>query len=877
MIRKRFLFLFLALAALLSPVVSSAITPRDTVYVSDRYTTHVLMPTDIETVESDEDLLTLMLSSPRPEMMALRAKAPFDGTTVVSVEGVDGAFRFVAVAYAARPEHLLEDFRPGAPMTMKRESIPVVEISRQKAMHVILPGRVRYADLGADGLLTSDVVGKGNRDVAIKAQKAFQDSTNITFCDSTGTLHMYLARYRKSIKKTNLTLRENPDRVPVPDMGEDRQATKPQRLVARDTVFVSTRFTTYAVFPERLSSITLSCDTLFKVAVIDGREDVVLMNTAKPFSDVVVMTAEDLSGAYRLVAVAYDKRPERLVTDLRKGGSASRRMADMGVADVSTKKNLKFKLPGYVTYANLGTNGVVLGDIVGAGKSEMNVKSKSSFKDTTNVTMMDSDGNIHMYLVRYNKSFKGREIDLRPPVVAAVEEKPAATKAQEKQEQKKQETVVVANKKVSDDKAAQKDDKTRKNAVKNNDDAFGAVILVADEPVKPKETKSVETVAPPLPAASSYTGGGRDTIFVSDVYTTHLIFSTEINYADLSNQTVIAAKIIEGSKNKLALKARSAFNVTASVSVEEADGTFHTYIVAYKREPGALIVDKRPGAENFDMSKIETVEVSDKYTTHLIFATDIGYADLSRPSVLSGKLVDQGKNKLALMARGPFNGRANVSVEEANGVFHTYLLKYAETPQQLVFDTREDVVQKDLSGDVAAAEVNTGSKVKNSREKEATARRRPKGVAANNLRRTDAPLLSEVIEMNQMLYHTGTRNYRLTFMCENIFSYSDITYFVLTLKNDSGISYETGDAVFVLESSNGARRKIVYESNIFPKNRFGKLTTAAHSEGKVAYSFDKITLSKDQVIKIYLYESNGSRNLVLTLTAKDVNGAVAPF
>lgn len=363
-----------------------------------------------------------------------------------------------------------------------------------------------------------------------------------------------------------------------------------------------------------------------------------------------------------------------------------------------------------------------------------------------------------------------------------------------------------------------------------------------------------------------------DTILVSTRYTTHLVFSSEINYADLSNQKVIAAKIIEVSKNKLAIKARAPFSATASLSVEEANGEFHTYIVAYADRPPCLLLDMRRGARPAaGLEQLDVVEVSDIYTTHLIFSTDINYADLSEPQNLTGKLVDQGKNKLAIKARAPFQGTANISVEEANGVFHTYLLKYVHSPSELVFDTRDKTL-----GRRGAATDTTASILYGSREKEAnmTARR---GLSANELKRSDAPLLSEVVEKRQSLFHTGVKSYRITLMCENIFAYSDITYLVFSLKNDSGISYETGDATFILESNNGSRRKIVYESNIFPKNKFGKLTTAPYSESRVAYSFDKVTLSKDQVLKVYIYEKNGSRNLVLTLTDKDINGATVPF
>lgn len=359
-----------------------------------------------------------------------------------------------------------------------------------------------------------------------------------------------------------------------------------------------------------------------------------------------------------------------------------------------------------------------------------------------------------------------------------------------------------------------------------------------------------------------------DTIRISDIYTSHIIFSTEINYADLSNQKAIAAKIVEGSKNKLAIKARMPFTTTASLSVEEAGGVFHTYIVKYDREPGALILDRRPGAERYPLDEITTIEISDKYTTHLLFSTDINYADLSRPASVIGKLVEQGKNKLALMAREPFPGRISIAVEESNGVFHTYYLKYAPSPSTLVVDTRS----------TGTMGVNTGSNIRNSREKEASsvvAGRRGSSTD-NSLKRRDAPSLKEVLEIKQNLYHTAVRDYHLLFSCENIFAYSDMTYIVLSLKNNSNISYETEDAVFILETKQKGRRKIPEESTLIAKNKAGNLTVGPHAESRAAYSFDKITLASNQQICVYLYESGGRRELVLTLTAADINGALSP-
>jgi hypothetical protein len=44
---------------------------------------------------------------------------------------------------------------------------------------------------------------------------------------------------------------------------------------------------------------------------------------------------------------------------------------------------------------------------------------------------------------------------------------------------------------------------------------------------------------------------------------------------------------------------------------------------------------------------------------------------------------------------------------------------------------------------------------------------------------------------------------------------------------------------------------------------------------RMAYSFDKMTLADDQVLKVYLYEEGGQRNLVMTISAKDINKAGA--
>ena len=87
------------------------------------------------------------------------------------------------------------------------------------------------------------------------------------------------------------------------------------------------------------------------------------------------------------------------------------------------------------------------------------------------------------------------------------------------------------------------------------------------------------------------------------------------------------------------------------------------------------------------------------------------------------------------------------------------------------------------------------------------------------------------------------------------------------------MSYEVGDATFVIESRKKGKRSVQYEKNLYPKGRFGTLITGAGECSRIAYSFDKITLTKDQVLKVYLYETGGQRNLLLTMCCNDINRA----
>ena len=245
----------------------------------------------------------------------------------------------------------------------------------------------------------------------------------------------------------------------------------------------------------------------------------------------------------------------------------------------------------------------------------------------------------------------------------------------------------------------------------------------------------------------------------------------------------------------------------------------------------------------------DTLRVSDLFTTHIIFNTDLIYADLSNSQVMAAKILDQSKNMMALKARTPFATPLSVSALESNGAMHTYIVTYDEKPGSLVYDMR-----------VTPPQPQDGKK-------------KGKGGEAGLYRKGDAPLLQDVVAAPQHLWHISTRQYDLSVTCTNILSYSDITYLVFSIKNDSGVSYDCTDATFVVESRKRSRKSVVYDRNIFPKSRWGTISCAPGETASIGYSLDKVSLAKNQVLRVYFYENGGQREMVLTIDQADINKA----
>ncbi len=257
----------------------------------------------------------------------------------------------------------------------------------------------------------------------------------------------------------------------------------------------------------------------------------------------------------------------------------------------------------------------------------------------------------------------------------------------------------------------------------------------------------------------------------------------------------------------------------------------------------------------------DTLFISTDYTSHVIFPTDLTYADLSNSKYVIARIIEKNKNMMALKAREAFTGSCSVSALESNGTMHTFIVVYEQFPREFVVDMRKRVAS------TGAVSYGQGGAYQGGGTGNGP------GENVSTWKTGSAPLLQDVINYKQTLYHIGEREFDIQVLCEDIFAYSDITYMILSLRNDSGISYTVSDASFVRENKNRKGRNLTQEGPVFPRSRYGSLSAGPGEYTRIVYSFDKMSLYKNQVIRVYFYEEGGQRNLVLNISAKDINKA----
>ena len=340
----------------------------------------------------------------------------------------------------------------------------------------------------------------------------------------------------------------------------------------------------------------------------------------------------------------------------------------------------------------------------------------------------------------------------------------------------------------------------------------------------------------------------RDTVYVSHRYTTSFYFPTNAVFAKLSSEENVFSAFAKETNEVIYTRARGPFEGSCSLTVIEASGKPHTYVLLYRENPPTLLIDEKNDRKDI---RPDTLRISSGLMTTLLFSTEIVASDLSRRRLVVGDAIKESPNVFNVMAREPHDETSSLSILEESGDFHTYILVSDENPSSLLVDAR------------TKTDGNTRG-----------------NASVSVMRYDDAPSLTDVHSLPQGVFHIATRHGRISVVVENIFTYSDIMYMTIRLDNRSGVSYETDGAIFTVEKRRKLRRQDDNKMNVVPSSRYKGLSAPAGGSNKVTYSFKKLTLNKEQVMVVKIYEKGyediGGRSFILKLSPSDINLAERP-
>ena len=245
----------------------------------------------------------------------------------------------------------------------------------------------------------------------------------------------------------------------------------------------------------------------------------------------------------------------------------------------------------------------------------------------------------------------------------------------------------------------------------------------------------------------------------------------------------------------------------------------------------------------------DTLFISTTQVVHIRFGSELKYVNLGNKTIVA-KIVDGSKDYVAVKAREPFDICTSMSCLESTGAMHTFLVAYREKPPRLDVDTRS-------SSSEAAPPISFSS-----------------SPHADGGPSASSPIEFEnLVSMQPELFHLGTNGYGINILCENIFYKDDVLFLLISLHNGSAVSYGLSDPRFSVESKRRTKRGLQYEKAIFPRQAHGLGVIQPDATGKMVFTFDKISMTRGQVFRIYFYERGGARNFVLTLGMNDINKA----
>jgi conjugative transposon TraN protein len=193
----------------------------------------------------------------------------------------------------------------------------------------------------------------------------------------------------------------------------------------------------------------------------------------------------------------------------------------------------------------------------------------------------------------------------------------------------------------------------------------------------------------------------------------------------------------------------------------------------------------------------------------------------------------------------------NLTVITADGKLYSYLLHYAEDPEQLnmVFGRTKEAGSGDSGSVGGPAEFGEG--------------------AYNPGRLQQAA--SRAAENKRSVFGIGDRSYGMAMKLEGVYVGDNVLYYRIFLRNTSNIDYGIGGFRFAVLDKRRYKRTAAQEIDIRPVYVFRDTTQIrANTSRLVVFALPKLTFPDNKYLSIRLAERDGARNLELKVHERTI-------
>lgn len=261
---------------------------------------------------------------------------------------------------------------------------------------------------------------------------------------------------------------------------------------------------------------------------------------------------------------------------------------------------------------------------------------------------------------------------------------------------------------------------------------------------------------------------------------------------------------------------------------------------------------------------LSSIEVSYDMTTHLIFSFDILYVDLGNSDIVSQK-AEKVNNILKLKANKKDFSPTNMTVVTTDGRYFSFMVYYAEFPKTL------NINLFTYSG-LPCSDINI-STIKNQ-----------KGwynmftsIALTGDVHMNEGQINQyaytIMEKKKSLFHIGEEKYHMDISIDNITIKDDVLFLSFSFENDSQVDYDIDFIKFFIRDEKLKKRTAQQELEvkpvqIFDPNRASNIL--GKSIVKKVFCFKRFTIFDNKVFEVELFEKNGGRTFIFSLSNEDL-------